>query len=341
MNKFINRQLSQLAELANNDDIKTTIILPLINILVPEQKLLGGLVSTANKLRGQTKSRLNLKLGNLDRWRKKGASSLAIYHCGDDIICIPLPFHMEPRVVVAKSFHIKPLLAAYNGHTESILVHFHNWGATLFRVTEHSTDRIDSILPSSKDNSVIWHYDMSKEAIQDFINFIQQELIVYAGQQTSLITITGSGNDYLQNRSLWKPMGIPILFLEDSWRSIYPEKSITTLKRLLGQQIERSHSNDVEQLLSKKHITNERDNYDDLLQNVLSRKVSELIVSLDDMQFGNIDIQTGKAILFKKQNDSTDDDILDDMVEIAIRNGIKVKVIPRAFLPPGLTFIAA
>lgn len=341
MNRFFNRQMNQLNELAAKDEVKTSIMLPLVNLLVPEQKLLGGLISTANNLIGKNKKRINLNTGNLDKWRKKGALSLAIYHCGDEAIYFPLPFHMEPRVIVADSFHIKPLLAAINGHTEAILVHFHNWGATLFRVSENNVDRIDSILPANKDTHTIWHYDMSKEGIVDFINFIQQELIVYAGQQTSLIAITGNGNDYIQNRSLWKPMGIPLLFMEESWRSIYPEKAIAVLKRLLNQQVERMHSQEVEQILTKEHITNQHSNFDHLLDKVLNKKVSELIVSLDDIQFGTIDIKSGKTILFKKQNGSYDDDILDDMVEIAIQRGIKVKVVPRTFMPSGLTFIAA
>lgn len=341
MNRYFNRQMSQLNELAKKDETKTSIMLPLVNLLIPEQKLLGGLVGTANNLLSKNKKKITLNTGNLDKWRKKGAQSLAIYHCGDEAIYFPLPFHLEPRVIVADSFHIKPLLAAINNHTEGILVHFHNWGATLFRVGDNSVDRIDSILPASKDTHTIWHYDMTKEGIVDFINFIQQELIVYAGQQTSLIAITGSGNDYIQNRSLWKPLGIPLLFMEESWRSIYPEKAIVVLKRLLNEQVERIHSQEVAQILSRKHITNQQSDFDHLLDHVLNKKISELIVSLDDIQFGKIDIKSGKTILFKKQHGTNDDDILDDMVEIAIKTGIKVKVIPRTYLPSGLTYIAA
>jgi len=341
MNLNIEKSVKQLNELAEKDKIKTSIILPLTNILVSEQKLLSGLISTANKLRGMDQKRLNLSLGSFDKWRKKGASSVAIYHCGDETITIPLPFHMEPRVIVASSFHVKPIFAAYNSYTEAILIHFHDWGATLFRVTEKSTDRIDSVLPSSKQSDEIWHYDMKKESIQDFISFIQQELIVYAGQQTSLIAITGSGNHIIQNRGVWKSLGIPILFLEESWRSIYPERSINIIKRLITQQIERNYKNYVGDLISKNHINNKQDNFDRLLNNILCKRVSDLIVSLDDLQFGALDIKSGKTILYKKQQDCADDDVLDDILEIAFQNGVKVKVIPRTYMPPGITFIAA
>jgi hypothetical protein len=74
---------------------------------------------------------------------------------------------------------------------------------------------------------------------------------------------------------------------------------------------------------------------------ILNKEIDHLCVSLDDMHFGQLDFETGEIRVNKIQKDSTDDDLLDDLVELAIDQGIKVSVVPRKYLPRGKIFLAS
>jgi len=64
-------------------------------------------------------------------------------------------------------------------------------------------------------------------------------------------------------------------------------------------------------------------------------------VSLDDLHFGEFNQWTGEAKVHRGQQNTRDDDLLDDFAELALRNGIEVRVVPRKFLPHGKSFIVA
>ncbi|MFP5458386.1 MAG: hypothetical protein ACLGG7_06610 [Bacteriovoracia bacterium] len=337
MRSQYSRQLTQLSGLARHSGPKVSIFLPLTKLLVSEQKILSGLVATANRLIGSGGPRLVVSLNNVERWRMQGAATLAIYCCGIERIIVPLPFPMEPRVIVADSFHVKPLVAAYQNYTETVLVHFHHWGATLYRVSETEAEKIDTYLPPGPETEGLWHDTIGADGLRNFVAFIQQQLIVHCGQYTSMLAVTGHGVDLLQSRGLWKSVGVPVLFMEDSWNTLVPERSLVAIRRMVAQQIERLHAKDVSAVVEKSTVTS----YDELVRRIHAREIATLIVSLDDLQFGRVDPQTGKAHLSKQQMSATDDDVLDDLLELAIKKGIRVRVIPRTHLPAGVSFLAA
>lgn len=337
MRSQYSRQLTHLSSLARHPGAKTSLFLPLTKLLVSEQKILAGLVATANRLIGRDGPRLSVTLTNVERWRKQGVATLAIYCCGSERIIVPLPFSMEPRVIVADSFHVKPLVAAYQNYTETILVHFHHWGATLYRVSETASEKIDTYLPPGPESEGLWHDTLSADGLRSFVAFIQQQLIVHCGQYTSMLAVTGNGVDLLQSRGLWKSVGVPVLFMEDSWNTLVPERSLVALRRMVSQQIERLHAQDVSAVAEKSKVTC----YDELVRRIHTRDIATLIVSLDDLQFGRVDAKAGKTHLSKQQMSAADDDVLDDLLELAIKKGIRVRVIPRAHLPAGVSFLAA
>jgi hypothetical protein len=87
--------------------------------------------------------------------------------------------------------------------------------------------------------------------------------------------------------------------------------------------------------------SNQAQGLEHLVQKILRREIKNLCVSLDCMHFGKIEPSTGEIIISKAQKDSKDDDLLDDLLELALERGIKVSVVPRKFLPEGQSFVAS
>jgi hypothetical protein len=53
-----------------------------------------------------------------ERWMKQGTVTLAFFHHAGVTNLIPIPTRMQPRVVVANSYHVKPFVTAADEHID-------------------------------------------------------------------------------------------------------------------------------------------------------------------------------------------------------------------------------
>lgn len=322
---------------------------PAVSIYVPLKwsdygpgKIYSALVKSVDRLLLKDgHSKLNLKTPDWDLWIKQGTTTLAIFYHAGMTNLIPIPTRMQPRVVVANSFHLKPIIAAANEYIDGLLLHFNESGASLYRISPAGEAQIDTYLPTKFGYKSDWPYRIKRHELREFLEFVNQEVKGSIQTTTKILGITGAAYSELRSESFWKKTNLPVFLMDESFEAPVPHNSFSIMRLRLSQLVNEKHSIDVLEAQRGSITSNEPPCIKILGEKILNKKIAHLCVSLDDMQFGELDSDTGKLSINKNQSNSKDDDLLDDLVELALARGIKVSVVPKKFLPQGRIFVAS
>lgn len=342
MNNIYHDHLEQLRNIKTNSRPFISLYIPIKWNDFSPNKIFSALVKSADGL--MTKSghpKLDIITPDWDRWMRQGTITLAIFHHNGITNLIPLPTRMQPRVVVAKSFHIKPIVTASQEYVDALLLHFNESGAGLYRINPVGETLIDSYLPSDILTKTDWPVKLSRISIREFMEFLQMEIRGSMLGTTKILGITGAAFAELQSESFWKRSKLPITFYDDSFRSTIPHNAFSIIRLRLAQMVNDRHIQSVQKAWDGSLASQENLTVKTLAPKILSNEIKQLCVSLDCMNFGEVDLGTGNVVVNKNQINASDDDILDDLVELAIDKGIQVSVVPKKYLPNGRSFVAS
>ncbi len=284
---------------------------------------------------------LDISTPEWDLWTKQGTITLAIFHHAGVTHFIPIPTRMQPRVVVANSFHVKPILTAAHEYIDALLLHFNESGASLYRINPIGENLIDSYLPTQIIPKTDWPMKINRSSLREFLEFLNQEVRGSIQGTTKILGVTGSSFSELRSESFWKKTKLPITFLDDSFKIAVPQNAFSIMRLRLSQIINEKHSQAVSDVLKAGSASQDILSVRVLGPKILNKEINRLCVSLDDMHFGELDLKSGEVTVNKTQKNSQDDDLLDDLVELALENGIKVSVVPKKYLPNGRSFVAS
>jgi len=342
MSNIYHEHLERLRNVETGEGPAISLYVPLKWTDMPSSKVYAALKKAANGLlqRGGHPD-LDVTSPEWGSWMKQGTVTLAIFHAKGTTIYIPLPLRMQPRVVVAKSFHIKPILTAASEYIEGLLLHFNESGASLYRVNPVSEHLIDSYLPSQVLPRSDWPHRLDRLTLRDFLEFLSREISGNKRLSTKILGITGASYSELRNEAFWKRLKLPVFFLDDSFKTAIPQNAAAIMRIRLSHMVKELHTQSVLEAMSASGIKHDEMSVRDLGHKIIQKEIRHLCVSLDDMQFGELDPGSGLVILNKNQTDSKDDDVLDDLVELAMDKGVNVSVVPKKYLPVGKTFIAS
>lgn len=322
---------------------------PVLSLYVPLKwidfhpaKIFSALLKAANDLLlNNGYSSLEITKPDWDLWISQRTVTLAIFHHNGITSLIPIPTKMKPRVVVAKSFHVKPIISAAEEHIDSLLLHFNQGGASLYRVNSFTESLINSYMPLEVLPKVNWPARLDRQSINEFLDFLLREVRGSVLNTTKMLGITGGYYSELRSESFWKQTKLPIALYDDSFQTVIPENTISIMRLRLAQMINDKHTLSVERVLKGSKSIEENDSVKKIVPKILNQEINRLCVSLDCMYFGDVDPHTGAVVIHKSQLNTRDDDVLDDMVELALSKGIEVSVVPKKYLPPGRSFAAS
>jgi hypothetical protein len=341
MKNIYQKHLEHLRKMKTSDQPAISIFIPLRWTDVAPEKIFSSLLKAADHLLKQDGyQKVNLQMPEWDRWPKQGTVTLGIFHHNGLSHLIPLPTKMQPRVVVAKTFHIKPIVAASHEYVDALLLHFNESGASLFRVHPASEVIIDHYLPSEVVPKPDWPLHLRRDNLREYLEFLLMEIRGAIKPSTKFIGITGTGHPELRSELFWKKARIPVVYLDESFKISVPQNSLSIIKLRLSQIINEIHSDNVLKALKEKKSKNDQ-RIIKLAPKIIKGEIKNLCVSLDCMHFGILKSETGEMTIHKIQKNSSDDDLLDDLVELAIDRGIDVSVVPKKYLPEGCSFVAS
>jgi hypothetical protein len=340
MNNIYQTHSLKLSGIDGKNEPLISLFIPLRFVDSPQSRIFSYLLKAANMLLSK-EGHLKLELDHPDwsRWIRQGAVTLAIYKGAGITTIIPLPIKMPPRVVVAKSFHVKPLIASSICVQEALLLHYSEVGASLYRITCGDEKLIDTYLPSRTKLKGAWMAELEREEIIEFIDFLKLEVKSYRQSSTKLLAISGSRDSLTASQEFWKDTQLDIVELEDSPRHLYPENAIAMTRMKISNEINGSFNKEVEMVLNEALM--EQHSLSDLGQKIINCEITKLCVSLEDMHFGELNQVTGIAVEKETQSTTQDDDLLDDLIELAIKQKVQVSVVPKKYLPRGRTYLAS
>lgn len=326
------RRVLSLSKLHPGTKISTFV--PLRGMDVPAMKIFAGIRKVASKLAKDKMRPLSSPLINWAHWSESGAHTLGIFETEDELTVIPLSFIMTPRVVVADTFHIKPLLLEEDYAKHALVLHFNQTGAALFLVGLNTSEQVCRYIPPLKSVIPDWPYRIMKNDLLDYLCSIKEDAERWVSPTTAFVSITGCENPRLRPEGFWKILHKPIMYPVESFYKDSPRDSLSVIRHQLRQSIDRSQREFVSTHSVLIGRSDPKQKLEAVVEKINQRTLRSLCVSLEDLRFGKLDSH-GKVHLTRAQADSEDDDLLDDIAEQALSNGIKVRVMPKKYMPIG------
>jgi hypothetical protein len=337
VNSIYDSHVKQLTVIATGNHPVVSIYVPLAGFEMPPGTIRGALRVAANRLLAKDgyPSHEGFTI-DWYRWQQQGAATLGIFIGGGITMVIPLPLRLPPRVVVATSFHVKPLVAAAECDVGALLVHFSEIGAAVYHVTSAQDVLLETYLPAPAKARVDWA-GLGRQAKRDFLEFLVDEVRGLRPAGVCFLGVSSAADSLLSSPEVWQRLGLELIDAPENPRAQIPQNAISILRLRVGRIINDRYRRRVSEIVADATV----DALGDVVPLILKGKINRLCVSLEDMQFGILDPVQGNIFRRKSQTDCRDDDVLDDLLELAMRNDVQVSVVPKAFLPPGRSFVAS
>lgn len=320
-----------------------SIFIPLKANFMPVNSILNSLLKTANKiLTRDGYEPIKVTEPDWKFWQSEGTQSLGLYCAEGVTTVIPLNILMEPRVIVANSFHVKPIIASTGNSGEALLLTFHKRGCSLTRVTTSSEILLETYIPSNYDINDRWLEQLSRSHFRDFIDYMRTEISSVKNKQTRFLMIKGASEDALKRADLWQKLKLPVRILEQEAVAQRSDSGVDEARKALVEHERSLMKMKISEALALNPIDKEKNqNIEDIAKLILQRKVSTIFLSLEDLEFGELNTASGEVKVHRAQKNSKDDDLLDDLAELALKNGIDVHVIPKDLFPEDQTILYA
>jgi hypothetical protein len=257
---------------------------------------------------------------------------VAIFVSRKLIKIIPLPFGVPTRVIVSKSFHIKPLKYLEDFQSATI-VHFDEKGANFFQMNIDGIKHIDTILPPSVCSPPLdyWPYKLNREDTKNFISIIGREL-----PKDGLVIISSAPKGLMSAKEVWKKF-TPHCHLDTFDFGASRSRVFEEIKRMVRFYQLKLKKNLMEEFQSAGKVYTDPQ---EILAELTQGKISRLCVALEAMKWGVIDSKTQSITYRRMQTDHLDEDILDDLIEYGLKSGIKVYVFSSSELPNKVEVLA-
>ncbi len=180
---------------------------------------------------------------------------------------------------------------------------------------------------------------MSRQEKREFLDFLVPEVLALRPVGTELFGVSAGGDSFLSAAAVWRGLGLERIEVVEHPKSVVPQNAVSMLRLKLSRLINGRFRGSVSAILADEKVKSTE--LQSIGEKILAGEIKNLCVSLEDMQFGILNTDTGEIQLRKAQMDCRDDDVLDDLVELALLHRINVSVLPKSFLPSGRVFIAS
>ncbi|MBL8860505.1 MAG: hypothetical protein JNK02_00695 [Planctomycetes bacterium] len=299
-------------------------------------------------------------LGQDDLWNH-GLDGLAVFRSQDFSVYYQLPIALQELVVVADSFHIRPLLRYLQSNERYFLLNLSQGRVSLLKGSALGLGPVDlATLPRSLADAI------GVQARERVLNFHQTS----TGGRGSPI-FHGSGSDenareedmlkFLRgiDRALWdflREETAPLLVAAPS-RIAAAFQAVSRYPHLLHEHVAGSHAHaKLEDLHARAwplvsahgaaRLRDAKERYGNLISRgralddastiarfAVQGRVRDLLVDRDAQLWGRLDPATGAIELHPAQVDAHDDDVLDDIAEAVVLRGGEVLTLPKGEMP--------
>lgn len=335
MENFYRKQIDFLSTLEDGTSPCVSMFIPILWVETEPSAIFRGLLESANRL--LTKDglpALTLSEPEWENWKDEGAVTLGLFIKNDLSVIVPLPLKLQPRIIVAQSFHIKPLIASESSSRDALMLYLDEQGAKLYRVGVLEEKLLKVITPLAAKFHADWQKQLNRFQLTDILYEIKDHVLEFRRKSTIMLGIAGATAPLLELSGFWSSTGLVVKFIPDVPGLNSPLNAISMLRLTLAQDIALHYRQSVEHMLELQDLNPD---LNQLPQMIRDKQISKLCVSLEDLMFG--EIGPSEIQVHRHQQNTKDDDVLDDLIEMAIKSGVSVNVVPKKFLPQGKLFL--
>ncbi|SMF26882.1 hypothetical protein [Pseudobacteriovorax antillogorgiicola] len=254
---------------------------------------------------------------------------------------IRIPFQVNPVLVVATSFHIKPLLKWLQIDRRFLVLGIRDEGLSLYDGTLTNIRKVDLAYELEEHDLALKAELRRRDCVElgaclEFdMDIVRRKL--NAIRRKSDVPLYIIGDSSLRDkvvRTLAYPQKSTI-----HWHTAYDDCQIDQLcdeiRKTLKMKADFDFEEKLEEFMVATQLGKTNTRIDQIAYVATQGGVERLFVSEDLMLFGRIEPATGRITLHDRHRDHEDDDVLDDIAQIVLSKGGEVVVTPQSRMPGG------
>jgi hypothetical protein len=249
---------------------------------------------------------------------------------------MPLPVQVQERVVVAESFHVKPLLECLQLCPMYYLISLSAKRVRLYQGTpwelklRHAVGVNDEVDSS---NSIRKRQEATKEEMRRFFSRAEKEIYPFIKENRSPVIVAGVSWLHPIFRRINRDPDLIAYAIQGNVEKWSEENLRHAALEALSKLAEQNKFEAIQEFQELSFQGRSSDDLSIVAKAAAHGKVKKIIVASDQMLFGKIDPTSGEVSLHSRQMDSSDDDVLDDLAESVFAKGGKVFCLPTKDLP--------
>lgn len=252
-----------------------------------------------------------------------------------------IPVHLPNLGVVAKSFHIKPMLRWTLMEENCYVLSLNKSEAILFKASNGAVKQIATLpffdtLPGGVQR------DKLSEFQQKFasLNWIDDRLTDIIADKKAPLILAGVE----RNIQLFSQLTNHKRLIKEYLSGSFDYESKNELRRALNILFHEVEGKQKSRALNQYQAASRKSKVEtdlvEIFQQSLRNGIRKLYIAEDKYIWGNLNAEDGSLMVHPFQKNSLDDDILDDIAELVIKNGAEVVVLPSKDMPDGLSITA-
>lgn len=260
---------------------------------------------------------------------EKYSSSIGFFHHAQFTGLIPLNGEVEPKIVVAESFHIKPILGWLQETPPYYLLTLSSSEIRVYKGDAWDLNFVKEIKNDLSDESK----KLSKVKVQEFFRRAENEISHLLDDKSRPVVIAGV--DWVQ--SLFRKVVRNSNFVTTNIRGDFKRFGLETLKNasrgVLSELFKKAKNKlfiDFELARNRGKILN---NLQDISKAAVEGRIKKILIARDQVVWGEVMKSDGNLEIHHRQMNSRDDDILDNLAEKVMEKGGKVLCIPKRDIP--------
>ncbi|MBL7716107.1 MAG: hypothetical protein JNL01_11635 [Bdellovibrionales bacterium] len=258
-------------------------------------------------------------------------AGLAVFRTRDSFWWVQMTEDPGSFVVVADSFHIKPLLAYQQNLQRTAVLWFHESGATLAFGSDRQLVCHDTVIAPMKTRKNSEFFYEVKQMLETGIRD-RQTRVVLAGDENAI--------------RFAKKAKLHPNIIEETLSGFISKLALGQLELRFKDWLHRQKRNRevllMNQLLTELKWNGFRTETDiEKIANLaVQGQIKTLVVSKDQRFFGKLNRKSGKIIFHGNQRDTRDDDLYDDLSEAVAGKGGEVWVVSKKLIPGNTGILA-
>ena len=251
---------------------------------------------------------------------------------------VPLPWRVEDFSVVSSSFHVKPLLAWLQREYKAYYLWSNNYKIQLYEVSPRENTLVAEFVRdfSKVENSADEIAKLNIETA-DWLNMEIEPLVlgnrsIYVRDSKDNILLNSIAKEFKRIKKFH--------FLSDSGDfdfSSNVQRIRQKEREKVREKLRRNYNINLENEMPSHTISSD---LNEILKASIENRVSQIFMAYDENIFGKIDYGSKTAKLTYVHKDHEDDDLLDDIAQITMQNGVTPIFLKKEDMEEGQPIIA-